>query len=185
MGAHNMALGVQHFPTGTTTLTYASDGDANGVFYFLGALAAPAWANPHTDKRIVIACSSLGTGSLAGAVDRAANDNYANPAAGNWWSVDLGANRSLIVTKWSFRQRSAGGYLQTAAKFQCSDDNTNWTDKDTQTYANQTSNDWNSYTITGETIGYRYWRLLRNGADTSGSTYFTFGEWELYGTLRY
>lgn len=165
--------------------TYVSDGDTNGVFYYLGTNAgADPWTNPHTAGFLTIAASNIGTGSLAQTVDRTNNDNWDAPQAGNWWQVDFGASRTLVVSAWSFQQRSITGNNPTQLTLAGSNDGTNFTTiLGTQTISNTSANQWNSFTIAGQTTAYRYIRMTRTANDSSGGTYFTIGDWELYGTL--
>jgi hypothetical protein len=163
--------------------TWVSNGDANGVFYYLGALAGGGtWINPHTAGQCIIAASNLSSGTLASVVDRVSSDAFDNPQAGNWWSVDLGSTRVFVPTKYSYRQRSAGGNLMTQMKLQGSNDNSSWADISTADSPTQTADVWTTFTVTGSTA-YRYLRLLRTANDSSANTYFTIGEWEMYGTL--
>lgn len=169
-----------------TTYTYSSDGDSNGVFTGIGTLfGGQSWTNPATAGYITITASNLASGSLASLVNHDASDTFDNPMTNNWFTFDLGATRRLRVSKWSFRMRSSGGNNPTAIDLQGSNDSTNWTTIDSQTGLTSTANTWNSFTVTGQTVKYRYFRLLRQGTDDGGNNYFTAGEFELYGDLAH
>ena len=67
-----------------------------------------AWANPHTDGKVVAAMSSVGNGEPYRFVGRS-DDRYCctNNAANSWMSVDLGAARTVVPTHYCLRN-SAG-----------------------------------------------------------------------------
>jgi hypothetical protein len=179
-------IGSYSIPTARfTTCAYVSDGDANGVFTFLGALTTGTWGNPQTSGQIVLAASNLGSGTLAAIVNHDSSDTFNNPLSNNWFSVDLLTSRTLVVNKYSFRQRAAGVDLIVSMKLQGSIDNTSWTDITTADLPTQTANIWTSFSVPSAQSPYRYFRIVKNGNDTDGNGYFCIGEWELYGTLFY
>lgn len=69
-------------------------------------------------------------------------------------------------------------------KFQGSNNATTWIDLDIQT-GNLTinKNTWFTKEVTPQVVGYRYFRFLQTGTNSSGELYLTGGEIELYGTL--
>jgi hypothetical protein len=164
----------------TVILTYVSDGDTNGVFTYLGGGAS--WTNPQTSGVIALSASNLGSGTLDAIVDHAASDTFDNPQANNWFAVDLGATRTLILNEYSYRQRNAGGNLMTQMKIQGSKDNSIWTDLTSADSPTTGNSVWTSFPVVSS-IAYRYFRIMRTAADSGSNTYFTIGEWELYGTL--
>lgn len=164
---------------GDIALTYSSDGDANGVFTYLGKLGnGGVWRNPHTNGDIVIAASNLASGTLDSIVDHATSDAFDDPQLSPWFSFDLGAGRSLITNKGSFRERSAGGD-SSPFDVEGSNDGTTWTPILTGVVIDQATNVWTSFDLDPSGVGYRYFRIIRTGT----TDYFTIGEFELYGTL--
>lgn len=184
------------FPTSPQTFTYVSDGDTNGLFYFLGRnFNTESWSNPHTAGRVTIGAfnssnsADLGQGTLAGIVDRSdADENRTSNAPGSYWRVLLPVGQLLTVTKYSFQCRPSGqGDASNIAnlKFQGSSDGSSWTDLDTRaglTYVD--SNDWKSLTVTGATP-FRYHRILHQGNVTGANDFFFLSELELYGTFTF
>lgn len=184
------------FPTSPQTLTYVSDGDTNGLFYFLGRNFNTApWTNPHTATRVTIGAfdssnaPDLGQGTLAGIVDRSdADENRTSNAPGSYWRVQLPAGQSIAVTKYSFQCRPPGNgdasNIQNL-KFQGSADGSSWTDLDTRTGLTYVdSNDWKTFTVTGA-AAYRYHRILHQGNVTGANDFFFLSEWELYGVFSF
>lgn len=168
---------------GTATLTYSSDGDANGVFYFAGKGYATGgtWTNPYTQGSITLTSAfSLGTGTIPEIVDRVSSsiDEYGTAP---WFVVDLGPDKSLVCNYASYRQRT-GGPTNSSNSFdlQGSNDATSWTALSSQTGVSTTEATWRSFSVSGST-GYRYFRIIR----PSVTDYLTIGEWELYGSLTY
>jgi hypothetical protein len=162
------------------------DGDDNGVFSLAGQGYDPAgtWANPHTAGEITLVPSTTLTGDiLASIVNRDSSDTVIASVPDNWLSVDLGVNRTLIPTKYSFRQRLAGGNLVVNLKFQGSVDNNNWTDLTTSDAPTVANDVWTSFSVV-TVSSYRFFRIQKIGLDHDGANYFCIGEWELYGTLH-
>lgn len=176
----------------TAVLTYVSNGDSNGVFYFIGtAYLSLAWTNPQSlGSNPVIATPSNTIASsdpIAALTDRAASTVYMNPTVGSYYKFDLGAGRALIVNAYLHRTRNVfDGDHPTAWTIEGSNDNSNWTLIDTQSGMTITGlSTWTLKTVVGQTIGYRYLRWTQTALNSSGNNYFTPGEMEFYGTLQY
>lgn len=187
-------------PASPQTFTYVSDGDANGIFYFIGRnLGTAAWTNPDTAAYLVSVRSSDNGGTANDLVNRAAENTYSLNAANSWIAVDLGAGRSAVVSDYSLRLRNVvdtramrNWKLQgtnTSASNSVADlDAATWTDIDTRvgdTTMAASSGSWGFYTVPGSPSGYRYLRILQNGVNGLGDNYLTLCEWELYGVLSY
>jgi len=174
------------------TLAYVSDGDTNGVFYWLGTNSGTeAWSNPNSVGRIVISSSSPpSSGTLDSLVDRQTSNFYIGGAAdfANFITFDLGTKNQLILNYYSVRAWTTGDNSNFPRnwKIRGSSDNSTWTDLNTQ--ANNTSldtsNEWLSVPVGNITTGYRYLQFLMTGATSSGQNYLTLGELEFYGTLN-
>jgi E3 ubiquitin-protein ligase HECTD1 len=183
----------------TQTFTYVSNGDTNGVFYWLGTnKGAQAWANPHTGGFLTIGsfdggnAPALGFGtSVAQAVDRLATDDcgIGTNAAGNYWRVAFPAGASLKPNGIWIRSRPTGsGTASNIAsyKIQGSNDLVVWTDIYTVsglTYATEPEYKYNAFTAPG--VSYRYIRLLHNGNVTGANQFFFLTDWELYGVYTW
>ena len=170
-------------------LAYSSDGDTNGVFYWLGTSGGTqSWENPHTAGRIDISINSYFDSTFsnpAAAVDRVANTITNGGDAPGWFKADL-KNNKLIVSAYSIRGRTDqfnNNHLRTW-QLQGSNDNSNWTVLDSQTN-NSTINagTWFTMILSQSTEAYRYLRLYQPGAASDGEAFITMGEWEFYGTL--
>lgn len=184
---------------GTLTLTYSSDGDANGAMYFAGTnYGLTAWTNPHTAGYVTIVNTTLAGGATADFVDRTANlGTFLANTANDFVGVDLGSGRTLTPTKYSIRNRADDatnlprnwklqGTNAVSADTSSGFASATWTDLDTQT-SNATitaASGWASCTVTGAGA-YRYLRVIQTGLNSSGANYFTIAEVEFYGTLSY
>jgi hypothetical protein len=173
-------------PTTTYTGTWVSNGDANGIFYFAGQNwnTGGTWTNPHTAGRINVTASSLLSGTVDLIVDRATSDTYTTNAANSYYVFNLGANKSLALTDWTYRSRSGvTTSTPTAMSLEGSNDNSTWTAIDSHTLSVTSAGQWFHWSATS--AGYRYFRLKQTAVTSSGDNYFTIGEFELYGTLTY
>lgn len=161
----------------TTGLNYQSNGDANGVFYFLGQRAGSGtWTNPHTAGAIVASADDFTGGSTAAQlVDRVASNVTQGAATGNSFTFDLTAGRSLLCNKLLYRQRT-GSNGSPFFDFQGSNDGSSWTTL-TSFSANPDSGKWHPIDVATATF-YRYFRLH------STHPFFCAGEVELYGELN-
>lgn len=163
-------------------LSYAFDGDTNGVFHYRGRLNnTTSWSNPHDSGAINLSASSIG-GNINVLVNRAISTNsdfYTNTLPGQFVTVDLNPYK-LVCTTVSIQNTDS--FITINWDFQGSNDNFNWTTLNTVTGNPTTSYQWNTKSISNITA-WRHFRILMNGFDSTGTQYLTFSEFELYGTL--
>lgn len=176
-------------------LAYVSDGDANGVFYYIGTNGLrDAWTNPHTAGRITASASpSIIQGSIEELVDRTNNTVHTGQNFNsNYFRFDLGASRTLLLKSFSWRQRSDSGDTQPISLYVYgSNDASNWYlinkyntgSKSVTGYAltGGTASLWNNVTVAAPGT-YRYIQFYSN-VNNINAGYLTAGEVELYGTL--
>ncbi|HYX19069.1 MAG TPA: hypothetical protein VE944_32905 [Nostoc sp.] len=175
----------------TKILTYSSNGDANGVFYWLGTQKGlAAWGNPISAGQVAVTMSSIfnndstthGNGSLL--ANRLPGTGVAttNTASQN---IKFGLNgKKLICTNYSIRGRSSTTNEIRNWKFQASNDSSTWVDLDSVVNTSLGSSTWYSKSISGQTIAYEFFRILSTGVDSGGANILAFDELELYGTLQ-
>lgn len=173
----------------TKTLTYVSDGDNNGVCYWIGTdYGAKAWTNPHAANRVTISKSGDAEPQfnfVERLVDRAENSVGTNSAINSWIKIDLGNTNKLAIDYYSLRGRADqynDNHLQTW-KLQGSNDDTAWTDIDNQTNNPVTPSNWKSIAVANQTASYRYLRILITGVTSNNAYFLVLGEFEFYGTL--
>jgi hypothetical protein len=190
-------------PNGTAvsgSKVFASAGDANGVFYFLGTqLGASTWGNPQTTAQIVAVRSTNGAGTVADIFDRTTNATYTDGGAlGDFIFVDLGVNRSLVPNYYSLRNYNQPNREMRTWKLQGTNsvagtsvaqiNAATWTDLDVRSGDTTMSgaSAWANYTPNqSNTTAFRYLRILQTGTDATGGPYICVAEWELYGTFNY
>jgi hypothetical protein len=166
----------------TVELPYSYNGDANGAFYYLGARGGSGtWRNPHTagDIEITLPYDALELGTLDSMVDREPSNTYlVNRDHSEIW-FDLGADRTLLLTTLTFRQRADYGSSMTQTAIQGSVDGVTWEESQ---YFNPSSvaSAWTKVDITRFTKYYRFFRLII----PIGKSFHSIGELELYGTLH-
>ena len=181
-------------------LTYSSDGDANGVLYYLGTnLGADTFSNPGTSPRsqVVEVRDVDGAGTGVDLSDRGTAETFGGSSANGWAAVDLGAGRSMIVAKYSMRNRVSDGYRAMRNwKLQGSNDAVSnsvsdlaaatWADLDVRVADSSmtaVAGAWASYDVSGTPPAYRWLRILQNGLNSYGDNLFFINEWEFYGTF--
>lgn len=177
--------------TGTTDkiLTYSSDGDVNGLFYWLGtSKGVSPWVNPHSAS-LLVTVSSIGFGTAQSLCDRADTEFYTNNIPDSWAKFQILSGK-LKCNYYSIRNRfRSDGDAQHSLrnwKLQGSNDDTTWVDLDAQinnTFLN-TSSKWLSLSVFS-TTAYSYFRLLQNGANSNGVSHLCLGEIELYGAYTH
>jgi hypothetical protein len=186
---------------GQRLLTYVSDGDINGLFYYAGtAFGLLPWVNPATAGFVAMLRNNNGANTIAETVDRSAVlDTYQNNVAGNYMAVDLGATRSLILTKYSLRNRASDasrpvrnwkmqGINVLTAWSDAAITGATWIDIDSRvsdTTMPATLGVWTTYTVPSVPAPYRYIRFLQTGVNGGGDNFNTLNEWELYGILNF
>jgi hypothetical protein len=181
---------------GQIVLTYASNGDTNGLLYYAGKnyTSGGTWTNPSTAGYIGVggynSSNTLVTAG-AGAVDRSATDDTGvnTNAAGNYWLVTLPSGKAINPNGiWIRGRPAASGTASNIAsyKIQGSNDGSTWTDIITisgLTYSSADDYKYNSFTAPG--IYYRYIRLLWQSNVTNANSFFFLTDLELYGTLSF
>ncbi len=179
-------------------LVYSSDGDANGVFYYIATNGyISSWTNPVTALLVSIVPSNSTSNTVDALVDRAASAFYVNAASNNFLGIDLGTKRTLSVNQYTIRARAESSHNMKNWKLQGSESvagtdaaaygSATWEDIDVRvddTFL-VNSNTYHTYTCNaGNTKKYRWLRILQNGANHSGGDFLCLGEFEFYGAIR-
>jgi hypothetical protein len=170
------------------THDYASDGDANGIFYALGLEAGGgSFVNPAPadGSGPVLSSENAVLGSDAKAenlTDRTVGTLFHSGGNGNNWALwDFGAARSVSLRDYTVKSRYNSGLTwPTAWQLQASNDNATWDVLDDVTAPGWTAVDqWRHFVVDSPDLGpYRYVRII-DYADA----YLVMGEVELYGDL--
>lgn len=161
---------------------WVSNGDSNGVFFLYGTnFGNQAWANPHTQGRLVLS-SNTSTTNIAVSIDRSISNFWytGQQISGHWWQVDL-INHRLILNRYTHFRQSGSGEVPRRFRIQGSNDLTNW---DTLLIVDNTNfGNWLNLSVSSNSA-YRYFRLLlnNNGSFANNNT-LLIDEIELYGTL--
>jgi hypothetical protein len=178
-------------------LSYVSNGDINGLFYYLGTNAlTTTYTNP-IPGTIPAAASTIEAGSLVNLADRIINEVYTNSVANSWFAFKLGT-WSISITRYTLRSRSVDNNhlprnwvlegTNAVSTFDVAGLNAaSWTTIDTRsgdatlTVANQ------YYTLVanGSSTSFQYMRIRNTGLNSSSSNYLILGEIEFYGTLSF
>ena len=162
---------------------YVSNGDANGVFYYLGTIFGnTTWSNPANTNRLTVSASSVESGTVESLTDRSDSTFYSNINAGNWVQFSLGSSK-LKCNYYSIKTRNTSdGYFPRNWKLQGSNDGSSWDDLDIQVNNTSLTNDsqWLSLPVSSA-VQYSTFRILSTGVTSSGYNYLVLGEVELYG----
>lgn len=171
------------------SLTYSSDGDANGLFYYLGTTKGTTpWSNPSPQ----LTYGRSGTGFYDNFSTMTNRIIDAHP--GNTWLeaspyilVDIGANNSIVPNYVSVRSWVNSDRLPRNFKIGGSNDGSTFTDLLTVT-ANTTitgGSQWLSLPISGVITAYRYLRYEAfSPGDSNNVIEVALGEWEFYGQYQ-
>jgi hypothetical protein len=177
-------------------LTYVSNGDGNGLVYYLGTNGiTSAFVNPTTnDKLSVVASSNGGSPDLPTALtDRQSSNWFTDNIANSWVAWDTIA--SFAVSEYTLVSRIINVYYprtwvlegtNVVASFDIGGINAaTWTTIDSRTNDNTLNglSVYSTFTANGSTAFYRYIRLRQTGLDSSNTNYLVLGEVEFYGTL--
>jgi hypothetical protein len=190
----------------TVSRVYVSDGDTNGVAYYIGTnLGMAGWTNPHTALRVTVIRSSTLNGVDADLVDRSINYNTTDNNSGEWMAIDLGSNdasRLMVVSDYSLQNGSSGGFDHTPRNWKLQGSNNvgsndatgvnaaTWVDLDTRsndTSIASSSGAWGHFILGSVPAGYRWLRILATGINNGGDAtqFLQIGEFEFYGDFSY
>lgn len=165
-------------------LNFSSDGDTNGLFYYLGtSKGAAAWSNPSVNNSIIVRASYTESGNPISLVDRANSEWFSNNIANSWVGFQIQTGK-FKCNYYSIKTRANNpDYYPRNWILQASNDGINWTILDTQidNTALDSISQWLSLPVIS-TTSYSYFQLLQNGLDSSNSNYLCLGEVEIYGT---
>ncbi|MEH1906648.1 discoidin domain-containing protein [Nostoc sp.] len=167
-----------------STRTFASSGDANGVFYYLGtALGSTGWNNP-SGSLLTITASSIYAGTVDFLTNRSSDQFYTNSYSNSWVEFDLGT-LTLKCSYYSLKNRNGNDdhYLRNW-QLQGSNDGISWTVLDNQVNNSviNTQSQWLSLPVITNN-SYSRFRIFETGANSSGYYFICLGEVELYGIL--
>jgi hypothetical protein len=163
-------------------LNFAYNGDAAGVFYYLGQRGGGGtWRNPQTNGDIVITApyDALEFGTFDSMVDREASNTYLveRNHAEVWF--DLKENRSLLLTSLLFQQRADYGSPNTEFYVQGSADGVTW-EENQRCLVSYVAGSWTKIDTPNFTKPYRFFRLIL----PTNKGFLSIGELELYGQLN-
>lgn len=171
-----------------TQLNYASNGDTNGVIYYLGTeKLTHAFFNPSTNGIATLTATPAFNASFGSenATNRVSGSSYLSDGTNNsFWKIDLLANKSLTLKGYTIKKR--GGHDPKSWDLEGSTDNVTWSLIDRQ--VNNlvfNSSDYFYQAITNQTTSYRYLRFTQTGQSLTGTTYLAFDDIELYGGLSW
>lgn len=181
-----------------SALVYASNGDTNGLMYFLGTVGlTTSWANPVISRGVAITAYTLQNGTVDWYVNRSADNLFTTDVPNSFFAIDLGAGRELVPSKYTLQKRNLGPSNDARSwKFQGTNtvasmsvanlQAATWVDLDVQT--NNTTLDadssWVAINVSGVSTAYRYFRFIQTGLNSNSGNYFTISEVELYGLFR-
>lgn len=181
-------------PTQGKQLTFTSEGDTNGVLYWLGTNEGQeAWSNPHTLQKVLISASSyapVGYENYAPTYaqpeylcDRNQNSYLATREyeSNRWIKIDF-LTHKLKPNYYSFRDRVDSNQHPTNWKLQVSNDDSHWTDLDSQENHQPGAEKYYSKALS-EKDSFRYYLILQTGSNAQGENKLVIAELELYGNL--
>lgn len=166
-------------------LFYDSDGDTNGVFYYLGTNegVSGTYTNPYNVNLIAFEYKNSPFGEPNQLSDRAqtsSNALFSADSPEEYVIIDL-TNKELQLNYYSLQKAQNLFFLDWS--FQGSVDKISWDILDTQSSTSSTSYAWESNPVSTSNY-YRYFKMQMIGANSQGSNTLCISEIELYGKLR-
>ncbi|TNV84937.1 hypothetical protein FGO68_gene49 [Halteria grandinella] len=187
---------------------YDHDFDENGVFFYLGTYGYKrAWQNPHTLGLVQAFTSSIGGGRVEDIVGREVVNCRTLNEPFSFFGIDLGIGRQLAPSCYSLKNRNSLTHVLLNWHFEASNDRINWTLLDRRIYLSENAqynksveqeqtalcqkgatSTWGIDTATyGENPltanGFRYFRIVQVGKNSSGSDNLTLSGLEIYGRV--
>jgi len=187
-----------HTTTGVgTNLTYVSDNDTNGLFYYLGSNnLTSVFGNPQVNGTILGQFSSVLAGSVQLLSNRIDDEFYTNNSPNSWVAFSIVGTLSISVSKYTIRTRPANTSqmlrswvlegTNTVGTFDVASINAaTWTTIDTRNNDATLTTVSQSYTLTanGATTPFKYLRFRQTGLNATGADYLVLNELEFYGVL--
>ncbi|TNV72110.1 hypothetical protein FGO68_gene17155 [Halteria grandinella] len=190
-----------------TEFIYEYDFDENGALYFLGSFGKKRlWQNPHQIGQVQSFASSIGAGTVDLFVGRVATNSRTQNEPFSYFGVDLGEGRALLPTCYTIRNRNSTTHVLMNWHFEGSNDKVNWVILDRRIYLTNPSgtNDadleeerkllkqkgaastWGVDTDVYREVGfegYRFFRIIQVGKNSSGSDNLALSGFELYGKV--
>ena len=183
---------------------YEYDFDENGVLYYLGSMGKTApYKNPYEIGQVKVFASSIGKGSLGDFVGRHLVNLRTMNEENSYFGVDLGAERYLIPSSYSIRNRNSSGHVMLCWNLEGSNDKVNFEVLDTRIFANSSNPKFNqkfekernllkqpgctsTWGISNKirerfASGFRYFILKQIDKNSSGGYNMTISGFELYG----
>lgn len=145
-----------------------------------------AWRNPHVAGRVKVHSSSLAKGSRSTLVDKVPSEAWTADIPSSWISIDLGPYRRLTLNYYTLRHglNFKADALRTW-DLQGSNDGINW--KTIKRHTNDKSLHGQfvvaSWPVQNCTDGYRFFRVLQTGHNSSNHNFLALSGFEFYGWL--
>lgn len=206
--ANQMTIGstnlLQERPT---EFLYEYDFDENGALYYLGSFGKKRlWQNPHQLGQLQAFASSVGAGTVDMFVGRVATNCRTQNEPFSYFGVDLGEGRALLPTCYTIRNRNSTTHVLMNWHLEGSNDKVNWIILDRRIYlasANGVSDadleeeqkllkqkgaasTWGVDTDIYREVGFdgfRFFRVIQVGKNSSGSDNLALSGFELYGKV--
>lgn len=174
----------------SVTCAWSSNGDTNGLVYFIGTSnLSVSFANPITSRKIttyvLTQYQNYGYYPYLTMERADANPWHSNGSGGDWIVYDLGQYR-LKPNNYTIKGRADyNGLFPYTWVFEGSNDMTSWTTLDSRTADTSIGqNTWGKFSASAS-VYYRYLRIRATGTDSSFTSYLTLGEVEFYGDVQY
>lgn len=182
---------VESTPTNVATLTYSSNGDSNGVIYYIGSdRPSKLWSNPMSSRRITAhTTSQYGDTNYYPwrSVDRGTGNApwHSGGDANARITYDFGAYRVLPTDYTMMGRSDYNGLFPRNWVLEGSNDRVSWDILDTRTNDTQQNlGTWGYYTASAS-VEYRFLSIRSTGNDSSGAPWLVIGEIEFYGDIYY
>ena len=178
--------------------------DENGALFFLGAQGRRRhWQNPHTIQQVQAFASSIGAGNVEDFVGRISTNCRTQNEPLSYFGVDLGQNRKMLPSCYTIRNRNSTTHVLMNWHFEASNDRVNWAVLDRRVYLTGRTEEDEQYAKLQKELcqkghtstwgierdvykmvgyeGFRYFRIVQIGQNSSGSNNLALSGFEIYG----
>jgi len=201
----NLSIANRHIE-----FNYQYDFDDNGALYYLGSHGKrKVWQNPHIIGEVQGFASSVGFGKLEDLLGRTATNLRSCNEENSFFGVDLGQGRTVLPTCYTLRNRNSSSHVLMNWQLEASNDKSRWMvldrrvhltgdpDQDLHMEADRAAlkkkGSTSTWGVDNEVFkkldantganGFRYFRIVQVGRNSSGSDNLTLSGLELYGTV--
>jgi len=164
--------------------------DENGVIFYLSTNGGTEqYKNPQLTGKIFVTFSSIEVGSSADFLNKTPSELWTKDVPASWFMIDFGENTTVAPTHYTLRH--GGNYRSDSLRtwnIQGSKDGKNWVvlrshNQDQSLTDKFATNTWPVKVLDPGDLGFRYFRILQTGRNSSNHNFLVICGIEFFGHL--